>query len=74
MKKNIINQRDKNGKRHGLWEEYYSNGIISSKGEYKNGRQHGPWERYHSNGQLSFKGEFKKGKSIGIWYEQRYNF
>jgi hypothetical protein len=38
MKKDMINQYDKNGKPHGLWIWYYcGSGSLSSKGERKNG-------------------------------------
>jgi len=68
-----INQYDKKGFRHGPWEDYYPNGQLASKGEYKNGKKHGVWEEYYYSGGFYYVGEFKKGKSIGIWYEQRYD-
>ncbi len=62
----MINQRDKNGKPHGPWEDYYDNGKMAWKGEYKKGFRHGSWEHYHSNGQLSFKCEFKNDSMDGF--------
>ena len=37
MKKN---QYNKDGKPHGYWEAYHSNGKLSSKGNYKDGKLH----------------------------------
>lgn len=47
MKKNQY----KDGKKHGLWKSYYSNGEVYYKGNYKNGEAHGYWEDYYSNGE-----------------------
>ena len=46
----------KNGKKHGPWVQYWSNGQLNVKGTYKNGEQVGPfpWIDYHSNGDLMF--------------------
>ena len=69
----MINQRKKNGKRHGPWEFYHNNGQLWRKGEYKEGWQHGIWEYYLSNGKLTYKGELKQGTKIGLCYEKKYN-
>ncbi len=52
--KNITPRNDK-GEAHGYWEEYFSNGQLSYKGNYVNGNRHGYWERYWDNGQLDSK-------------------
>jgi antitoxin component YwqK of YwqJK toxin-antitoxin module len=64
---NLINLYDEKGKRHGLWEEYYSNGQLSYKGNYVNGEEHGLWERYYFNGQLWYKGNYVNRKEHGYW-------
>ena len=62
-----INQYDINtGKKEGIWEEYYDNGKLWSKGSYKNGVLEGYWEYYHDNGQLMSKGLYKNGFRDGI--------
>ncbi|CAB4142315.1 MORN variant [uncultured Caudovirales phage] len=43
------------GKKHGYWERYWSNGNLWEKGHYLNGEKHGYWESYHSNGELRKK-------------------
>jgi antitoxin component YwqK of YwqJK toxin-antitoxin module len=73
MKRNLkINQYDKDGFRHGPWEDYYTNGHLFSKGEYKHSAKHGLWEYYYSCGTLWDKGEYKKSISIGLWYEEKF--
>ena len=42
MKKNQY----KDSKRHGIWEQYHSDGNIMFKGYYKDGELHGYWEFY----------------------------
>jgi len=46
---------NKDGKPHGLWEYYYSNGQLYTKGKYINGNADGLWEYYHYNGKLEIK-------------------
>jgi len=47
-----MNKRNKEGKLHGPWEDYYSNGKLSSKANYVNGKLHGLFEWYYSNGKI----------------------
>ena len=39
-------------KKNGLFEEYYKNGQLKIKGDYKNGIKDGYFEFYYENGQL----------------------
>jgi antitoxin component YwqK of YwqJK toxin-antitoxin module len=55
---NNINQYNDNGKKHGYWEVYHSNGNLIYKGNYINGKRIGYWEDYYSNGCLSHKQYF----------------
>ena len=61
-----INQLDKQGNRHGLWEIYYSDGQLWGNGEFKNGLRHGLW-KYYETGQLWYKGQYQKNKRAGLW-------
>ena len=74
----IKNQRNKDGKQHGYWEEYHANGKLSSKGDYKDGKERGLFveyysngdklcKAYYSNGDIWYKGKFKDGKQDGYW-------
>jgi antitoxin component YwqK of YwqJK toxin-antitoxin module len=60
------------GKEDGLWEGYYHNGQLASKGNFKDGKLDGLWESYHENGQLQSKGNFKDGITDGLeeWYHE----
>jgi antitoxin component YwqK of YwqJK toxin-antitoxin module len=62
-----INQYTHDGKKTGIWEEYFPNGQLSSKGLYENNKKTGVWESYHYNGQLESKGLYKDGNRDGIW-------
>jgi len=56
------------GKREGLWKEYYLNGVLKSVGEYSDGKRIGDWKFYHSNGQVEQIGSYTRdGKEDGIW-------
>jgi antitoxin component YwqK of YwqJK toxin-antitoxin module len=58
------------GQRHGLWEQYHTNGQLSYKGTYINDMEHGPWVTYYDSGQLWVKGTYNMGQRDGIfeWY------
>ena len=60
------NRTDRNGLKQGLWEFYFDNGIICSKGLYKNGLKEGYWE-YYEDGNLISKGSYKNDLADGIW-------
>lgn len=55
--------------RHGQLEDYYENGSLEYKLNYKNGKRHGFCEHYFWDGQTWWKGEYKNGKERGLWYE-----
>jgi antitoxin component YwqK of YwqJK toxin-antitoxin module len=59
-----INQYDSEGRKQGLWMEYWGNGKIYSKGSYINDVQDGYWEWYHDNGKLWLKELYKNGYVI----------
>ena len=67
-----INQFDSEGRKQGIWEQYYDNGDLSVKGGYINGEMDGYWEFYWENGKISSKGSFINGDRDGIW-ESYYN-
>ena len=70
MKKN---QYNKDGKPHGYWEAYHSNGKLSYKANYKDGNLHGYWEASHSNGKLSYKANYKDGNLHAFWEAYHWN-
>lgn len=60
-----INQLDKDGLKHGLWEIRLGPKTTYSI-SYKRGKFHGPYT-YYSNGNLFYKGEYKNDKRYGLW-------
>jgi antitoxin component YwqK of YwqJK toxin-antitoxin module len=59
MKKNMINQRDKNGKRHGLWEDRYTNGYLYNVGNFTHGKMNGPFIYYFYNSSSELRPRMK---------------
>lgn len=61
------NKLDKNGERHGYWEQYFQNRQLMFKGNYLNGKKNGKWESYYLNGSLHFVGYYDNDKMNGHW-------
>jgi len=58
---------NKDGRLHGLYQEYYSNGQLTYKHIYRNGvRQDGPLIAFHKNGTVQRKTVISKGKIHGV--------
>ena len=38
-----------------MWEEYYEDGQLTTKGSYMGGERDGMWEEYYESGQLKTK-------------------
>ena len=55
------------------YEEYYENGQLKAKGNYKDGLDDGLYEAYYENGQLQEKGNFKDGKPDGLYEAYKKN-
>jgi antitoxin component YwqK of YwqJK toxin-antitoxin module len=51
MKPQII-QRDPQGNRHGVWEDYWLDGSPKWRGYYLHGKSHGVREYYQPDGTL----------------------
>jgi len=59
---------DENGKRQGIWKEFYPTGELKSEGEYLNSKQEGVWKFYFENQKVEIEGKYKNGKKEGAWY------
>jgi antitoxin component YwqK of YwqJK toxin-antitoxin module len=59
---------DEDGKRQGLWKEYYPTGELKSMGHYVNSNQEGDWKFYFENQKVEVEGRYKNGKKDGSWY------
>jgi antitoxin component YwqK of YwqJK toxin-antitoxin module len=64
--KELINQRDAEGRRHGLWEGYYSDGTLRWREHWHHGRPHGLWEGYWPDGTLGWRGNYHHGVKKGL--------
>jgi len=73
MNKDMINQRDEQGLRHGYWEGRILDGTLNYKGVYIHGNIIGPWTMYSSNEKIFKTGFFNKMGQIGLWYEKKYD-
>jgi antitoxin component YwqK of YwqJK toxin-antitoxin module len=59
---------DEDGKRQGLWKEFYPTGEIKSEGNYVNSNKEEVWKFYFENQKIEVKGKYKNGKKEGTWY------
>jgi antitoxin component YwqK of YwqJK toxin-antitoxin module len=59
---------DEDGKRQGLWKEFYPTGELKSEGNYINSKQEDVWKFYFENQKVEVKGRYKNGKKEGTWY------
>ena len=65
--KKLINQRDAEGRPHGVWEGYYySDGTLGWREHYHHGKEHGVWEDYYRNGILWLRAHYQHGVRRGL--------
>ena len=64
--KERINQRDAEGRAHGLWENYHSNGPLWWRGHYHQGKVHGLWDWYRPDGTLGRREHWHYGDRKGL--------
>ena len=58
---------DAEGKKQGLWNEFYPDGKLKAKGDYKDNLKEGKWIYFYPDGVVEQEGVFAKGKPEGIW-------
>jgi len=63
---NTIEGAYKNGKKYGLWQEFYSNGIVKEEGSYIDGE--GTVINYDKKGVKLSEGEVSNDIKNGIWF------
>jgi antitoxin component YwqK of YwqJK toxin-antitoxin module len=59
---------DEQGKRQGLWKEFYATGELKSQGNYIDSKLDGAWKFYFENQKVEVEGKYKNGKKEGVWY------
>ena len=67
-----MNEYNLNGKKHGTWVSYNSNGVLDSKTHYINGELHGIQERYFSKDSLWLRIAYENNKQNGL-FEQYFD-
>ena len=56
-----------NGKDHGKWTFFFSNGEIETSGKFSNGQRVGKWKYYYSNGNIKQISRYRDGEKYGNW-------
>lgn len=56
-----------NGKRHGVWTSYTSDGRVRSRNTYNNGLLHGETVVFRESGVLYYTGGYANDKQVGEW-------
>ena len=74
-----INQIDKDGKKQGLWKEYYPNGRLKTEKRYKNDELNGYIKEYSPQGKLEgaelfLEGEQRSEEENEADFEIRYTY
>ena len=74
--KKILNYQMNKGLKHGLFEEYFEDGLLKSKGTYIDGLKDGVWEETEflesKNLKIEKKGRYKKDLMDGNWITDIY--
>ena len=65
----VVNVKIVKGKYDGPYKQFFSSGLLRTKGFYNNGVKNGLWESYHENGTLHSKGIYKNGFWEGLWVD-----
>jgi len=58
---------DEQGKKRGIWIDYYPSGKTKAIGAYLNNRMNGQWTYYFENQRIEQKGNFIRGRFDGEW-------
>jgi antitoxin component YwqK of YwqJK toxin-antitoxin module len=58
---------DTDGKRRGLFKEFYPDNSLRAEGVFVDGLRSGEWKFYYHNGQIQEIGSYKEGQPDGIW-------
>jgi len=68
----IYYHQDTNQLVTGIVEEFYDDGQLKFRTNYKDGKEDGLYESFYKHGQLKFRGNFKDGKRDGLseWFHE----
>lgn len=59
-----LNRKDENGKKQGVWKEFYDNGKVKSEKKYKDDLVDGYVKTYDKKGNLESTEKFNNGKEV----------
>ncbi len=62
-----------NGKREGVWTEYYTNGLVKTVTSYVNGEKEGLYMELNNSGQITKRFYYHKGLRHGDYKEYNYS-
>ena len=60
----IVNRKNRDGKREGLWKEFYDDRIVKLEGRYRKGKRTGYWKEYSPKGQLVNTRKYDNGELV----------
>ncbi len=58
---------DDEGRKKGVWKEFYLSGELRAKGNYQNNQKSGLWSYYYKNGGKEQSGNYMRGLADGLW-------
>jgi antitoxin component YwqK of YwqJK toxin-antitoxin module len=67
-----VNQKDEQGRHHGVWERYRTDGTLHGRVHYHHGREHGVWEHYFIDGTPRWRRHYHHGmlKGLAKWWDR----
>jgi hypothetical protein len=66
-------RKEKDGQADGLWKEWYINGNLKYRANWKNGLGHGKWEYFYPNGQLESVSFYIRDQAQGLYLSYHTN-
>jgi antitoxin component YwqK of YwqJK toxin-antitoxin module len=58
---------DDEGRKKGMWKNFYNTGELKSEGNYENGVKQGKWTYFFKEGNIEQTGEYENGRLNGSW-------
>jgi antitoxin component YwqK of YwqJK toxin-antitoxin module len=58
---------DNEGKRRGLWKDFFATGELKAEGQYDNNFRMGNWKFFNKNAQVEQTGDYSRGRVHGLW-------
>ena len=62
IEKEMINRKDRDGNKHGIWKEFYKNGLIKKEEKYFHGLKDGISKKFNSKGGIVKLENYNKGE------------